>query len=436
MSTIGEKSRTSWVDYLIVFLVIGYLTMGRRFAYLGQSPIFIGEVSLGTILLARYRALIGTWAAALMRPSPINAVAWLIFVAGFYGTIAALRGFAAGYDLMVILKLLVLHTYPLFFFVGVWAGYRRPELLARVIRWLAWTVGIYGVLYIFVLQPANLGAVSASAEVPIAGQPYGPAVALLGLLCFEPNLRRVWLPFLLNAVTLLGLQVRASWVGFIASMSLWAILHGRIGRLVALSTVIFGLLLAGVVTDFSIPSPGRRGGELSANGILAQSLAPVAPNLAAEFQDGNKDVYTGTVNFRVYFWQAIWKNTHSKLSWTFFGPGYGFPIWELGMTMPLGAPELRSPHSVFMYCLAYTGWVGAALFYAMQIALAAALWRVYRRTGQAFGLCYVAMINVWALFDPLLGSPMGAIPYYTLVGLAAAPALMQPLPSASEPESK
>lgn len=423
----AATSRTSWVDYVLVVLVIGYLTMGRRFAYIGFSPIFIGEVGLGSILLARYGAMAGTWFTALSRPSAIGAVAWMIFFGALYGTIAAFRGLSSGYDLMVILKLLVVHTYPLFFFAGAWVGQRNPELLNRLIHWLAWAVGIYGVLYVFVLQPANLGAVSASAEVPIAGQPYGPAVSLLGLLCFTPNLRKAWLPLLLNAITLLGLQVRASWLGFAAAISLWAFLKGQVTRVAALGAVVGVVLLVGVVTDVTIPSPGRRGGELSAKGIVAQSVAPLSASMAEQVDpDRDKEVYSGTVNFRFTFWSSIWENIHSNQMWTLFGPGYGFPIWELGPEdMPQGAPQLRSPHSIFMYCLAYTGWVGVGLFYALQFSIGAVLWKVYRQTGQAFGLCYVVMINAWALFDPLIGSPMGAIPYYCLVGLAAAPALLQ-----------
>jgi len=428
--------RLSWIDYLLVFLVIGYLTMGRRFAYIGFSPIFIGEVGLGSILLTRYRALLGTWITALSRRSPIGVVAWVLFAGGFYGAISALRGLVAGYDLTVILKLLVLHTYPLFFFVGLWVGARQPDLLRRLIHWLAWAVGLYGVVYVFVLQPANLGAVSASAEVPIAGQPYGPAVALLGLLCFAPTLLTVSFPLLLNAITLLGLQVRASWLGFAASLVLWAVLHGRVMRIVHLGFVVGALLLFAVLIDLRVPSPGRRGGELSAKGIVAQSLAPIAPALADQLIDGDKDVYAGTVDFRMIFWRSIWENVHHDSVSTLFGPGYGYPIWKLGPKMPQGAPELRSPHNVFMYCLAYTGWLGVGLFYALQIAIAVVLWKVYRQTGQAFGLCYVVMINLWALFDPLIGSPMGAVPYYSLVGLAAAPVLLgQPTSSKSNSES-
>ncbi len=426
MTTAALKPRRSWVDYLIIFLVIGYLTMGRRFAYIGYAPVFIGEIGLGSILVARYRALLGTWITALSQRSPISLVAWMIFAGAMYGCVSALRGVAAGYDPIVILKLLVLHTYPLFFFVGAWLGVRRPDLLPNLIRWLAWAVGLYGIIYVFVLQPANLGAVSASAEVPIAGQPYGPAVALLGLLCFEPRLASVWLLLVLNTITLLGLQVRASWLGFAAALSIWTVIQGRFMRLLALGAVIAGLLLVGVVTDLRVPSPGRRGGEFSARNIAAQALAPLAPGLASRLTNTDKEVYAGTFEFRLMFWGALWDNVHESSSTTLFGPGYGYPIWELGPHMPRGAPELRSPHNVFMYCLAYTGWVGVGMFYALQLAILAVLWRVYRGAGQAFGFCYVVMINVWALFDPLIASPMGAIPYYSLVGLAAAPALLAP----------
>ncbi|REJ94627.1 MAG: hypothetical protein DWQ35_07810 [Planctomycetota bacterium] len=421
----ADRLRGSWVDGIIFLFVIGYLTMGRSFAYIGWAPVFIGEVGLGSILIARYSALIGTWLTALTRPTPLSAAAWMTFAWAFYGALTAWRGYAAGHDLMVILKLAVLHTYPFFLFVGVWVGVRRPNFLATAMSWLSWIVGIYGVVYCFVLQPANLGQVSASAEVTIWGQPYGPAVALLGMLCFEPRLRPMWLPLTMNSLALLALQVRASWFGLMCAIGLWAVLKGQVTRVFALALVVAGLLAVGIATDLSVPTPGRRGGELSAKAVVAQVVAPVSSSLADELTGGqhSKEVYAGTVNFRFMFWEALWHNVHSRVSWTLFGTGYGYPIWDLGPTMPKEAPELRSPHNVFMNCLSYGGWCGVLLFYLFQATLVAVLWRVYRQTGQVFGLCYIAMINVWALFDPLLGSPMGAIPYYCLLGLAMAPAL-------------
>ena len=49
------------------FLITGYLTFGRPFAYLGIPPLFIGEIALGAFLLAKPRVAWGTWATSLLR---------------------------------------------------------------------------------------------------------------------------------------------------------------------------------------------------------------------------------------------------------------------------------------------------------------------------------------------------------------------------------
>ena len=54
------------------FLLVGYLCMSRSFAYLGVAPLFIGEIVLGAFLLLKPRVALGTWAASLLRASPLN----------------------------------------------------------------------------------------------------------------------------------------------------------------------------------------------------------------------------------------------------------------------------------------------------------------------------------------------------------------------------
>ena len=55
--------------WLAGFLLVGYLTFARSFAYLGVAPVFIGEVVLAGFLLLKPRIALGTFATALLRPS-------------------------------------------------------------------------------------------------------------------------------------------------------------------------------------------------------------------------------------------------------------------------------------------------------------------------------------------------------------------------------
>jgi hypothetical protein len=51
------------------------------------------------------------------------------------------------------------------------------------------------------------------------------------------------------------------------------------------------------------------------------------------------------------------------------------------------------------------------------------LWRVYRVTGQAFGLASWSATLFAAFFGNVLETPSGAIPLYLIIGLLVAPSL-------------
>ncbi|HEX2243472.1 MAG TPA: hypothetical protein VHK27_09510, partial [Gammaproteobacteria bacterium] len=55
------------------------------------------------------------------------------------------------------------------------------------------------------------------------------------------------------------------------------------------------------------------------------------------------------------------------------------------------------------------------------MALAHILLRAYQLTGQPFCLCYWMMTLTGAFFGNYLETPFGAIPFYLILGLAAAP---------------
>src|SRR3546814_13490999 len=86
-----------WV-WLSGFLVIGYLSLTRSFAYLGVPPlkIFIGEIALALFIVLRPGVAIGSWASALVRPSPLNRVAIAVFVFLAYGAWEVCRGILEG----------------------------------------------------------------------------------------------------------------------------------------------------------------------------------------------------------------------------------------------------------------------------------------------------------------------------------------------------
>lgn len=421
MNTPIARSNVTWMNGLVALLIVGYLSMRRSFAHLGVSPVYLGEIALIAFVVGCPRAMFGLWVNALRRPALLSGLAWCIYLGLGYGMAQCIRGIGAGYDPMMAAKTLVFNVYPFFLFAGLWVGVRHAELLPKLIRLLAWCHGIYGVAYIVLLSPLGL---TLDADLPDAvvwfGQPIGAAIVLLGLLSFERRLGRMWLPLLLNAFVLMGMQVRAQWLGFAAAVLLWSCLAGRLSQALKLAVVVVGILVVGLIADFRIPAPAMRGGEFSTRSLVGRAIATVDTETAAMFME-DPEIYSGTVSWRADFWRGVVDMVHETPARTLFGPGYGFPIWDCHTE--LDGEQIRSPHNVFVFALGYTGWIGVGLFCALQLALAALLWRAYRLTGQPFGICLWILVMIWATFDNFFEAPFGAIPCFLLFGMAIAPLL-------------
>ncbi len=260
---------------LIMFLVAGYLAMSRSFAYLGypQPGYFIGEAAIAAFLILKPRAIFDRLPSTLFQPSLIGAFSAAFVCSLLYGVLELVRGLAAGYSPVLALQGFAFHYYPVCFFIGLWAGAREPNLLARTIRLVAWCNGIYGLLYLAFLNKIPLG-VPGTTDVQLFGQPAGSAIAVLGLLCVERRISRVWLPLLLNLVVMLGIQVRAEYLGFTLGLVLWSFLTRRFGLLLGSYGAIAALLIVGLLADIRVQAPGTRGGVIASQEIIGRVLAP------------------------------------------------------------------------------------------------------------------------------------------------------------------
>jgi hypothetical protein len=401
------------------FLLAGYLTMGRSFAYLGVPPLFIGELVLGAFLLLKPRVALGTWSASLLQASPLNALGLSMFVFVAYGFWQVGRGVLSGFPAIDALKTFTFNYYTLYLFLGIWVGLRTPDFLPKLVRVIAWVNGIYGVLFLVALRHVDVFLPGFGAQdVPLFSPPAGQVVVILGLLCFERDLRAVWLVLVLNIVITLVWQVRSEWAGLAVGILAWGLLTGRLGRVIGMGMA--GLAVLGLLAVADIRLPGRNG-EVSLAETLGRVLAPIDLELAKKLSPNAKN-HAGTAEWRELWWGGIWRSVHSSPRLEAFGHGYGFPLSSLAPVK--GYKEsTRTPHSVFYYALGYTGWVGVVVFGALQLVILRLLWRSYRLTGQAAGLAWWVMAMVRFSFEEGLESPMKAIPFYLLIGICMAPAL-------------
>lgn len=403
---------------IVLFTLCGFLLLGRSFAYFGIPPakLFIGELLLGAFTVIRPRDILGRWMGAIVQSSPLSgfSIAFLLFL--LYGFFEFVRGVVNEYPVFVALQSFVFHFYPLYVFLGIWVGRRRPDLLVRILPVFAWVHGIYGVLYGTLLDSVWIPI--PSTDVGIFGQPNGTVIIILGLLCLKRLRPQDWCALLLNCAVLISLQVRADWLAIVVALLLRGLLYRRVPNLMMGAVAVLMLLCVAFIANLELPGPEDRGGNVTAGKLLARIVAPFDVTLAKEL-DPYAGVYKGTAVWRTAWWDAIWAAVHRDVETTFFGMGYGFPLPNL--VSYLRNQQIRSPHNVFFYALGYTGWVGVILFFLLLAQLALLEWRVFRLTGGLFGLLVLVQASAAAFFGNLFETPFGAIPIFLLIGLTVAP---------------
>jgi hypothetical protein len=417
------RSWDNWSKW-VLFLLVGFALIGRSFAYLGIPPakLFIGDLTLAAFIFLRPRKLFDPWLQALTTGGPLGSFAWALLGSVAYGIFEVIRGMLAGFSPIVAMENLVFNVYPLYLFLGICVGNRRPELLLKYIQVFAVCFCVYAPAYLLFLHNVKL-EMPGSDGVSVFGQAGNGGFIVLGLLSLDPKPSRFWIPMLMGAMVLLAAQVRAEWAGMALALLIWGILSRKMTKVAQFSAAIAALLVIGFALDFSIPSPGERGGAISSNEIVARGISAVSPDLARDLTGSeNTGFYRGTVTWRERWWKAIWANSLENYTNLLIGPGYGFMLRNL-VNYLKDSGAVRTPHSVFFYALGYGGWIGVVLFVLLQAACAGLMWRAYRITGQSFGIAVWAFSLLGAFFGNVLETPSGAIPFYLTLGLVIGPTL-------------
>jgi hypothetical protein len=313
----------------------------------------------------------------------------------------------------------IFNYYTIYLFMGIWTGVQDPEFLPKLIRVLAWVHGLYSAAWLMVLK--DVGVLIPGSEVPLFGLPAGGAVVILGLLCFERNLRAVWPVLALNIMATMAMQARSTWLGLGLGIIVWGLLTHRFGRVVSMG--LTGLAVLGMIEVAGIQL-GTKGGSSLSREVVSIIIAPIDIELAKELSPRAVQK-ADTANWRYKWWEQIWLSVHSDPMLEAFGHGYGFDLFRLA---PLEMRkfvtlDIRTPHNVFFYALGYTGWVGVILFAILQFAIFRLLWRSFRLTGQPAGVVFWVMGMAMASFEAGFDTPYMAIPFYLLVGMAMAPGL-------------
>jgi hypothetical protein len=404
------------------FLMALGASFGRSFFYIGIPPahIFIGEIVLGMFLVFRSDRSLGAWTRMLIGPSEYEFFSWCLLISCLYGCFELLYGLHREFRFLTALENLAFHVYPLYLFFGIWIGEQYPTILKKSFRWLAWILAIYGPAYFLFLDKIQLNMPGST--TPVFSQAGGGGMVILSLLAFESRPRRFWPLMVIAGIIMLAVQVRAEWFSMGIAFLIWGLLEHKMRSVGTVAVIVLLLLVAGFVADVNLPSPQERGGSISSREIVARGISAISPSLAEEYTDSkNIRFYYGTIYWRTRWWSAIWDSVNEDTTSMLIGNGYGFPL--AGLVPYLAGTEIRTPHNIAMYALGYSGWIGLAVFLALQLSLMLLAWRAYRRTGQAWALAFWCSGLVNAFFGNSLESPLGAVPFYLFLGLALGPAL-------------
>jgi len=425
---LARRIPIDWWQRTALFLVLGYFVMGRSFSYLGIPPLklFIGEIVLFSFLVLRSREGVDRLRRALSFGTLLRDYSWALVLLLLYGVMQVFRGAYNGYSVMNGIQSLVFNYYPAYLLLGLWIGERDQAFVRRSIVTLAWINGIYGVIYIgFLSRVAIFIPGSQGAEVSIFGQPWGSPIALLGLICFNIDLRKSWFPMLLNAAVLLGLQVRAEWVAFAAGLLVYSLITKRFDKLIGIGALTGLFLVVGLIADIRLPSAAARGGAISTRDIVGRAIAPIDKELAAEFTPFAR-TNASTFEWRTNWWKAIWRDNQKDVETAAFGEGYGYPLVNL-VDYLKGRTYLRTPHNMFFFALGYGGWLLVGLFALLQYFVLRLLIATWRLTGNPFGPVFWTAVIVWSLFGDSFETPYGAVPFFIVAGASISP-LLRPSP--------
>ncbi len=401
-----------------LFLLFGSMFLGKSSAYVA--------LAFGGLLLLSPRLLWDRWYNALTRRQDgLSEIGWPLLISLIYGFGQLIYGILLGYSVLTAFQILLFNICPVYLFLGIWVGFRHPGMVRAYIRYMAWYAVIYTPLYFLFLSKLSIATGDSDSGYAILGNPGSGSILLLGLLAYEPNLLKFWVPVLVLTGLTIANQERADWLGLGLALMLWGKLSKRMGRVFSVLGVLAAILLIAALIDLKLPPLAGRGGELSARGTLGRMAGSFSPDLAAEVSGSRGDaaMYYGTVIWRKHWWAAIREEVSKDPLTLTFGMGYGYPLAHLA-GKDVEHQGTRSPHSIFYFTLAYSGVVGVVIFFWLEICLIRLLYRVYMVTGQIFGLAYFVYSFAGAFFGNFLETPAG-IDFYLLLGLCIGPMFLQ-----------
>ena len=406
-----------WMLWLALCL-LGYALAGKGFAYLGYSPLYIGEVLLAVGLLAF--VITAGWLRVMRMPPSIAALP--LIVLGFarllsclpgYGIEAARDAVVWGYAAfaLIVASLIAANPQRLKALIERYRTFTKIFLLLVPICFLLYRFGRAYLPYL----PGGNGPIIQVKEGDVL-------VHLAGILAFwmadpKRNVRWFWAVLLTLNMAMMGVIDRAGVVSFGAVMVICMLakpFHGAAWRTIAMMLVGVILLWASAI---KIEVPGGKGRDISWEQFVANFVSTFGT--ADGGLESNKE-------WRLNWWSDIVDYTlYGKYFW--HGKGFGVNLADDDGYQVHRKNQLRSPHNVHMTVLARMGAPGAVAWTVMHGTWLYCVWRAYARAKRRrheeawagvflFLFAYYAAFMINGSFDVFIEGPMGGIWFWSIFG--------------------
>jgi len=429
LGRVGPIRRTIADQFLAFFTLVlgGYAVGSKGFAYLGVSPVYIGEVSLlfGVVALWYTRSIRHLFGAPLIRLLLLfmlfGAMRTIPYLAEY--RIDALRdGVLWGYGVFSLAVAGVILSRP----SRLWYLMRRYErflpifliaapivwlttvLLDHLERWLGVSVPMWPGTNVPIIYAkaadllVHLGGAAAFMTVGLAGETKKSRIGLLVLGVALTALSR-------GGLLAFSIAFMVAFASRPCSRCAWSITAVFVGATVLLA-----------VSDLHVRFPGND------RDVSFQQLTERVASTAGS--NGDVDLENTKV-WRLAWWAKIVSYTIGG-EYRWLGKGYGINIAVEDGFITGDDDSLRSPHNATMTVLARSGVIGLALWLALLgswcLTVLRAMRDARRRNDRqwyalfAFLLAYWLALLVNGTFDVYLEGPAGGIWFWSVLGCGIA----------------
>lgn len=250
-----------------------------------------------------------------------------------------------------------------------------------------------------------------------------------------------WLLALASLVVGLTLLSRASMVGLLVATG-WMAWAGRWRSF----KVLAGVCLAGLLVVTTVSLIQKKEFTQTKAYAIYEAAASIADfSGTRNYRSGFTDDKADNNRFRLVWWRNVVVETFTTAP--VFGLGFGADLARgfLQEYYPVSSDDFsaRSPHNIFLTAFGRMGFVGASvllLVYLAQFRITLRTMRATRADPTREGTlalqaaCWVVLVS--ACFGVVLEGPMGAIPFWIMLGLAHHKATRQTEEVADQPRQR